>query len=831
MISFVWASSHNPMTVLLLLLNLALIGAFSAFVLACAKVHGRIAYVVGGYLISYADIVIILELAGVLSAIHQVTVLVFQLSLTTISALVWIRMAKPLLFRPFLGPKLQRLDIPGLVGIARQAPVLSALLILLAGSAGYVYFRHAEQILVVPPNNWDSLTYHLSRVGYWLQYKSFYPWPSAFLHQTTLPMNAELGLLWTILWRGTDQLTGFVQWTTVPVIVLGIYGIVCQLGYGRGQAALVAMLWPTLTQVLYQSSTTQNDLLTTAFWVATLYFFFASARKTGGPYPYLSGLALGLAIGTKSTSFLVLPGLACGSLLFMWLRRGDKEIRILILRWMAASLLSVFLFGSYIFLQNSVAFGSALGPMGARRGPGDLATVDLSSPDLVPTLSSLLRDNLGRYIYQLVDFSPLPLHVASTINPLKSAVFSSIFQRLHIRIENAATVWTDPFSLRDINYLSTDRSWFGPLGAVLILAVVYQSYAAVRRRDALRLTLVLVTIGFLAFHSMLQLWTPANGRYYLIPVTVAFPLMADFLDTRTPWRGVLASLLVLLGLTVMFNVTLMDRVLQQVNLRNVHFGVRQAPAWANEFDYRIMAENVPLNASIGVVSARDFRDYPFFGEHFTRRVTLAIPEDAAVLPKLNPAPFASAFQQSDYLFIVGTSSRFIPDLALRSFDLLSVHNSDSFWIRDDLRTSSDCDDDKWPFTDFFRSSFPQVCAQFPIFPGSIADGFRGALYLDDGRFKPQIGSSSQAMLKFSLLVKQPTRANIAVRVAATEGTVPTLQLVLSAERSQPVLFSAPFSAVQSLTFQTNLLPGVYNVQLHLENGVSARIQTFRVLPP
>ena len=53
-------------------------------------------------------------------------------------------------------------------------------------------------------------------------------------------MNAELGVLWTVLWSGTDRLSGFVQWISVPVIMLAIYGLTRLLGYSRWSSAVTA---------------------------------------------------------------------------------------------------------------------------------------------------------------------------------------------------------------------------------------------------------------------------------------------------------------------------------------------------------------------------------------------------------------------------------------------------------------------------------------------------------------------------------------------------------------------------------------------------------------
>lgn len=49
--------------------------------------------------------------------------------------------------------------------------------------------------LYVPPNNHDSMTYHLARVGYYLQQGSLKSYPAANIRQTVFPANAEILML------------------------------------------------------------------------------------------------------------------------------------------------------------------------------------------------------------------------------------------------------------------------------------------------------------------------------------------------------------------------------------------------------------------------------------------------------------------------------------------------------------------------------------------------------------------------------------------------------------------------------------------------------------
>jgi len=115
-----------------------------------------------------------------------------------------------------------------------------------------VYLTGAVLIIFVPQNNYDSMTYHLSRVGYWMQHQSLTPWPTPNPRQTTSPLNAELGILWTTLLTRSDRLAGFVQWFSAIGTALAIYGISQLMGVKRYQGVFASFLWMTFPPIVLQ---------------------------------------------------------------------------------------------------------------------------------------------------------------------------------------------------------------------------------------------------------------------------------------------------------------------------------------------------------------------------------------------------------------------------------------------------------------------------------------------------------------------------------------------------------------------------------------------------
>ncbi len=797
------------MHIFFLLLNIILVLFCSILVLAFLNLPSKPSYLLGLYVISYADVVLIMELAGLFSVITHTAILTLQILLFFILFLAWHFLGKPILLKPFTWLKINYLPNKNIVSIVMNFP----LLILLTAGVAYAYIQNALKILIVPPNNSDSVIQHLARIGYWLQYKSFYPWPTVNFSQTTYPMNAELGTLWTILWWGNDQLVGFVQWTAVLIIMMGIYGLVRLLNYSRSQGAFTALLWTTLVQVLYQSSTPQNDLVVTSFWVILVYFLFAGLQEKFHAYLYLSGIALGLAIGTKNTSLMVLPALALVLILMFLFYHKEKNNYSLFARWAAASLWGFLLFGSYIYLQNINTFGHPLGP--AVFFKTIIGTRQIE--DTIPIYFNLLRDNTGRYIYQLIDFSPLPFDLSSKINPIKKSAFSYIFNMLGILVENPATIYRSTFNLDYINSFDENRSWFGPLMIFLIPTIIFQGYQGIRRWSILRISLVMFAISFFVIQSTVQAWTPAKGRYFMIAVTLAFPLMAPLLNHSTFLNRLTRLFLVSIGLASMLTIASYESGFRTISWQRFLSGQRNNPEWNNFFSYQMISENVPTNSSIGIAFGRDTGDYPLFGEYFTRQVTWVVPDEEVLLPyNANIELFKKNFENSDFLFTSQYNSASVRDLISNKYSLLSQSGYHSLWIRNDLRLENECDGNKWPFTKFFNTSSNIACPQLPVIVGITETR------TPNGNFIPVIGTDADKYLEYGFLVKE--EAEITFTINMFSGKVKSkqiLQFTITGTDSHSQVFYAPFNTYNKedvLNFVLMLKPDTYRIHIKIAKG-------------
>jgi len=257
-------------------------------------------------------------------------------------------------------------------------------------------------------------------------------------------------VLWTVLWWGTDRLSGFVQWMTVPVIMVGCYGVVRLLGYGRWTGAMVGLLWTTLPQVLYQSSTTQNDLVTASFWWARCTFCLLDCGTGRRSCCIYRGWGLGWRWDEEHEPDGV-AWLGVAVLAVLWAAAGEAGVgQVGAVGWPVCWVLV--LVGSYgVHPERGGVMGIRWEASTRRRGRQCCSQRGERGRMLCG-----LRDNLGRYIYQLVDFSPLPAPIPNRINSRQGRVFGALFDVLRLPVESRETVAISRFDLGYINPLGRE---------------------------------------------------------------------------------------------------------------------------------------------------------------------------------------------------------------------------------------------------------------------------------------------------------------------------------------------------------------------------------------
>lgn len=127
--------------------------------------------------------------------------------------------------------------------------------------------------LLFPPNTWDSMTYHMSRVMHWIQNGSVGLYASNSLRQLYYQPWAEYVTAQILSLTDFDSIANLLQWTAMFGSIVVISLISKEMGADRNTQLLSGFLGATIPMCILQASSTQTDLVA-GFWF-TLFSFFS----------------------------------------------------------------------------------------------------------------------------------------------------------------------------------------------------------------------------------------------------------------------------------------------------------------------------------------------------------------------------------------------------------------------------------------------------------------------------------------------------------------------------------------------------------------------------
>lgn len=560
----------------------AAVSATAALIALTLRLRSASSFVVAWWVLVCAEVVAAGEVLSLAHAIRPLGYALFETGALLLAAAAWLRTGRR---RP---PALPRVRPGLLVGLL--------LLVVLLG-VGYELFI----VVATPPNNWDSMHYHLARVAAWHARESLSYFPTHNGIENAYPQNAELLVLWTVVFLGRDVLAALPQLLAALATAASVYGIARRLGAERAGAAFAALLFPTLTIVALESMTTQNDLVEASFVAAAVMFALGRTRAEAA----LAGLALGLAVGTKLTFLYALPALVVIGLLALP-RRRLAEVS-------AAAVLGFALVGMYAYVQNLAETG---------RPQGTAHQVSALPPHVTftGTVSTVLRTT-----YRMIDlagYQPpafLRAHVAGAAK--------RVFDVLHVppnppeSTTSGPGTFAFPYALNaDV---SEDSSALGPLGFLLLLPLSLGLVVAwiLRKTDRVRGAFALALPVYVVALALGTRWNLYVDRFLVTPAALTLPLAPRVLR-RTELR--VAALLVAtatVALAFVYNPAKPTGVNGGTPVWDLGRAQAQSLRWP---ELRPVLEavqrNVPATARLGVDLEPTDWEYPFWGANLGRRL-------------------------------------------------------------------------------------------------------------------------------------------------------------------------------------------------------------------
>jgi hypothetical protein len=212
---------------------------------------------------------------------------------------------------------------------------------------------------VTPPQTWDSLTYHLSRVAHWAENRSIWHYATGIDRQTSMPPGAEEAVLNFYVLTQSDRLSNFPQWFAMLGSLIGVSLIAFYLGTKSIGQWLAAGFAATIPMGIVESSSTINDYVAT-FWVVCVVVECLAYYKNGQNRSliYIS-LAAGFAMLTKPTAVPFLIPFALWLAYLLVKRHGLLSA----VKWAGVAILVIGLINAGYLTRNYITYGALSNPV------------------------------------------------------------------------------------------------------------------------------------------------------------------------------------------------------------------------------------------------------------------------------------------------------------------------------------------------------------------------------------------------------------------------------------------------------------------------------------
>jgi hypothetical protein len=497
----------------------------------------------------------------------------------------------------------------------------------------------------VPQVDDDVLTYHLVRAPLWWQHHGItYLAGILDFRNNAYPPGGELGPFASLTLAGNDYFVAVDQMLSAVALAIGTAGIARRIGLDVQQALFSGLLVLSLPIIAIQVGTAMSDLVVAASLVAAALF----VMDAGNFSPWLAGIATALAVDVKLSAPFALP------LLFVlaWLARLASLRRARLI----AIVLGVVL-GAFWYAVNLVETGTWDGHVSegynVDRSPiAVMALIMRLGINFIDMSGANGRDRWSYAVAAAIVLCTAAVAfvrsgrrttlVAGAVAAVVALAPLCLFPVEHELIRGYFKVWdtfgrTDLANLdsgRDITIASSNFSWYGPLGSLLLLAAGSLAIVSVRRGrlDRLAVVCVLAPFYWLVTYSIVVFYQDWIGRYFAF----AFLLAAATWGIVLRWRPVAWGVVAIAATSLLLSLANDAKRPSGLPLleRDKPRSIWHTPRWtgvALRKDYdapiRFLDKRVPDSANVGLAITTSDPVYPFFGRGLERRVRFVYDDD------------------------------------------------------------------------------------------------------------------------------------------------------------------------------------------------------------
>ena len=158
--------------------------------------------------------------------------------------------------------------------------------------------------VVVPPNTFDSMTYHMARVVHWIENGTLRHYPTHIDRQLWMQPLPEILILHLQILSGSDRFANMIQYLSLIGSLIGISLIVRELGGDRKAEIAGIVVGATVPMAILQGSSTQTDLVVSFFCLCLASSLLLMRNEQRIWHVLFFAVSLGLALLSKGTAYI-----------------------------------------------------------------------------------------------------------------------------------------------------------------------------------------------------------------------------------------------------------------------------------------------------------------------------------------------------------------------------------------------------------------------------------------------------------------------------------------------------------------------------------------------
>ena len=233
---------------------------------------------------------------------------------------------------------------------------------------GIILARSWIHVQLLPPYIWDALSYHLPKIGDWVQHESLVALPTP-ITRSYWPASFELLQAWSVVFFHHDWM---VEAAGLPYYLLSIvvvYGIGRRLGLTRAFSLLASWGWATTPALLMNAVSCKNDIAIVALFLFAILLILAwkDGLLESSVFWLILMTDLCWGVGIKATMVFMAPGL----LLIFFVRKNHRTNHYTpanktIILYLSALFVITVLPATYWYLRNYIIFDNPFYPVDFR---------------------------------------------------------------------------------------------------------------------------------------------------------------------------------------------------------------------------------------------------------------------------------------------------------------------------------------------------------------------------------------------------------------------------------------------------------------------------------